>query len=469
MPQKTLVPFQIPVAQDSTKASLERIKKQLTPSGSFLLQGPLLKRSETLRKWNQRWFTLDPTTGKLEYRIERGDIAPKGLITFDGSSSIIVSPLNLQGSIKYNGCCIYIQTSNKTEYFLCAETPGAAQAWVTTLRAAQLVLKAHKEAVTCLGGNGSSAIGTIAAVVAAANATAKEAAKEVAAALQSSTVAASKSGNLEAIDGFMDNLSIMKETLKVKDEELRQMTKDLRARDVTIKELAEQLSDTAEAAEAAASAAHIMDKERKAVRSEIVKLRKELDEKLQLSSQELQTMKKQLSAAEKARDEAMKETLLWRGELAKAGEHALIMEAALARAEETAKQAFAAADIKARDSIHWAAATVLREDARAVPESVSPSQVYNCNGEETEFKVPVVAAHSMPHGIDEHLSDVALGSMHNNIKDLLLDLEVEERKASFEKEKTEVPVDASAIDYDVLESNTDKADVTPDDEPQLHT
>lgn len=68
------------------------------------------------------------------------------------------------------------------------------------------------------------------------------------------------------------------------------MAKDMRARDATIKDLAVRLSETAEAAEAAASAAHIMDNERKAVRSEIVKLRKELDEKLQLSSHEVSVL-----------------------------------------------------------------------------------------------------------------------------------------------------------------------------------
>ena len=62
------------------------------------------------------------------------------------------------------------------------------------------------------------------------------------------------------------------------------MAKDMRAKDATIKDLAERLSETAEAAEAAASAAHIMDKERKSVRNEIAKLRKDVDEKLHSSS-----------------------------------------------------------------------------------------------------------------------------------------------------------------------------------------
>ena len=74
-------------------------------------------------------------------------------------------------------------------------------------RAAQLVLKAHKGAVSSLGGNAPSTLGTISTVVAAANAVAKEAAKEVAASFQSSAIKPKPS---EGSDGIMDNLSIMK-------------------------------------------------------------------------------------------------------------------------------------------------------------------------------------------------------------------------------------------------------------------
>lgn len=320
-----------------SKASLDKIKAQLTTSGRFLLHGSLLKRSETLRKWNQRWFTLDPTTGRMEYRVERGDITPKGSINFDIGSTIIVSPINLQGLPKYDGCCIYIQNMAKKEYCLCAETRGAARAWVSTLQAAQLVLKAHKEAVSSLGGTGTAKLGTVAAVVAAANATAKEASKEIAAAMQASAPGA-KPDSLQGNDMPMDAMSIMKETLRVKDEELHQMAKETRARDATIKELAERLSETAEAAEAAASAAKIMDKERKAVRTEIAKLRGELNEKGRLSSVDLKIVKQNLLAAERSRDEAVQEAHKWRAELAKAREHAVIMEAALLRAEEAARQ-----------------------------------------------------------------------------------------------------------------------------------
>lgn len=104
---------------EDLKAKLEKIKKQLSASsGSVLLQGPLLKRSETLRKWNQRWFTLDPSTGRMEYRFQRSDPSPRGLIHFDADSTITVSPLNIQGDRKYDGCCfciLDIKASNGSE------------------------------------------------------------------------------------------------------------------------------------------------------------------------------------------------------------------------------------------------------------------------------------------------------------------------------------------------------------------
>lgn len=345
-----------PVDQvDGTENSLDKIKKQLnSASGRTLLQGPLLKRSETLRKWNERWVTLDPTTGKLEYRVRRNDLAPKGSIIFDANSTITVSPINFHGFQKYDGCCFYIATPQKKEYFLCAETPGAAKAWVATLRASQLVLKAHREAVNSLSGNGSSKLGTVAAVVAAANSTAKESAKEIGAAMQISRKAALAAVTHQANnDGYMDDLTIMKETLKVKDEELHQLVRELRARDSTIKEIADKLSETAEAAESAALAAHAMDKERKAAVAEIERLSREMDERLRSSALKLKESDENLAVLTKERDNLMKqrnaalqEAHLWRGELAKARDRAVIMEAALVRAEERAK--FSEADAEAR-------------------------------------------------------------------------------------------------------------------------
>lgn len=78
------------------------------------------------------------------------------------------------------------------------------------LRATQLVLKAHKEAVNSLSGNGSAKLGTVATVVAAANSTAQESSKEIERAMQVSLrntlgIVANKT-----TDGPMDDLAIMK-------------------------------------------------------------------------------------------------------------------------------------------------------------------------------------------------------------------------------------------------------------------
>nr|GMC85827.1 switch-associated protein 70 [Ipomoea batatas] len=94
---------------EDTKTSLEKIKRQLASgSGRNLLQGPLLKRSETLRKWNERWVILDPTTGKMEYKAKRNEPTVKGTILFDANSTITTSPVNFHGLPKYDGCCFCI-------------------------------------------------------------------------------------------------------------------------------------------------------------------------------------------------------------------------------------------------------------------------------------------------------------------------------------------------------------------------
>lgn len=76
--------------------------------------------------------------------------------------------------------------------------------------AAQLVLKAHKEAVNSLSGNGSAKLGTVAAVVAAANSTAQECSKEIEAAMQISLRNALGMMSNRITDGPMDDLTIMK-------------------------------------------------------------------------------------------------------------------------------------------------------------------------------------------------------------------------------------------------------------------
>jgi hypothetical protein len=82
---------------DATENSLDKIKRQLASgSGRNLLQGPLFKRSETLRKWNERWVILDPTTGKMEYKTRRNEPTIKGTILFDENSTISISPVNFQ-------------------------------------------------------------------------------------------------------------------------------------------------------------------------------------------------------------------------------------------------------------------------------------------------------------------------------------------------------------------------------------
>ncbi|KAJ0740072.1 putative pleckstrin domain, PH-like domain superfamily [Helianthus annuus] len=263
------------VNTNTTEASLDKIKRQLASgSGRHLLQGPLLKRSETLRKWNERWVILDPTTGKMEYKIRRNDPNIKGTIVFDSNSTIMTSPFNFHGLPKYDN---YIATPQKKEYFLCAETPGAARAWVATLHAAQLVLRAHKEAVNSLAGNSNAKLGTVSAVVTAANSTALESSKEIEAAMQISRRNALGSVLNKTPDAPLDDFTIMKETLRVKDEELQNLARDIRARDSTIKEIAEKLTETAEAAESAASAAHMLDEQRRIATSEVDHFKKELE------------------------------------------------------------------------------------------------------------------------------------------------------------------------------------------------
>ncbi|WVY90509.1 hypothetical protein V8G54_036023 [Vigna mungo] len=350
-------------AAETTENSLEKIKRQLaSASGRNLLQGPLLKRSETLRKWNERWVILDPTTGKMEYKIRRNEPSVKGTIIFDANSTITVSPVNFQGLPKYDGCCFCILfvifmafnigTPQKKDYFLCAETPGAARAWVSTLHATQLVLKAHKEAVNSLSGNGSTKLGTVATVVAAANSTALECSKEIEAAMQISLRNALGMMNNRTTDGPMDDLTIMKETLRVKDEELQNLSRDLRARDSTIKDIADKLSETAEAAEAAASAAYTMDEHRRIACAEIERLNKDSEKQ-----QELFTQK---------RDAAIQEANMWRTELAKAREHDVILEAAVVRAEEKVRVAEANAETRIREAFQReSAATKEKEELLA--------------------------------------------------------------------------------------------------------
>lgn len=355
-----------PPRAEDTETSLEKIKRQLTSgSGRNLLQGPLLKRSETLRKWNDRWMILDPTTGKMVYKIRRNEPNVKGTVIFDANSTITMSPVNFHGLPKYDGCCFYIGTPQKKDYFLCAETPGAARAWVSTLHATQLVLKAHKEAVNSLSGTGSAKLGTVATVVAAANSTALESTKEIEAAMQISMRNALGIVAKKMDDGQMDDLAIMQETLQVKDEELQNMAREIRARDSTIKEIAEKLSDTADAAEAAASAALTMDEQRRTACAEIERLKKDSEKQLQSTVLKLREFEEKSMALSKERDQlikqrdsAIQEAYLWRSELAKARDRVVILEAAVLRSEEKVRVTEADAVAKIKDAIQKESAAV---------------------------------------------------------------------------------------------------------------
>ncbi|XP_044503623.1 switch-associated protein 70-like isoform X2 [Mangifera indica] len=363
--------------------SLEKIKRQLTSgSGRHLLQGPLLKRSETLRKWNERWMILDPTTGKMEYKTRRNEPTVKGIVTFDENSTITVSPVNFHGLPKYNGCCFYIGTPQKKDYFLCAETPGATRAWVATLHAAQLVLKAHKEAVNSLSGNGPARLGTVATVVAAANSTAMECSKEIEAAMQISLRNALGMVTNRITDGPMDDLTIMKETLLVKDEELQNLARDLRARDSTIRDIADKLSETAEAAEAAAAAALTMDEQRKIACAEIERITKDSSKQLEMSMSKLKEYEEKFMALSKERDQLIKqrdsafqEAHLWRSELAKARERAVILEAAVVRGEEKVRVAEADAEAQIKEAAQKEAAALKSKEELLVYVSMLQAQL----------------------------------------------------------------------------------------------
>jgi len=251
-----------------------------------------------------------------------------------------------------------IGTPQKKEYFLCAETPSAARAWVSTLHAAQLVLQAHKEAVNSLGDNGPAKLGTVATVVAVANATAIEATKEVEAAMKISLRAALGSTTNKLTKGQLDDLTIMMETLRVKDDELHQLLQDIRARDSTINEIADKLQETAEAAETAASAANSIDEERRFLLSELERLKQDHEKQVEVSLLRLRESeeKAKLLVEERdhlltERDSALQEAQMWRSELGKARGNAVILEAAVVRAEEKARVSAADADLRVKEAV----------------------------------------------------------------------------------------------------------------------
>ncbi|KAG1368473.1 hypothetical protein COCNU_14G009410 [Cocos nucifera] len=233
----------------------------------------LLKESDCwrnlgLRKWNERWVILDPTSGKMEYKTRRNETVVKGTIIFDSNSTITLSPVNFH--------------------------------------ATQLVLRAHKEAVNSLSGNGSAKLGTVAAVVAAANSTAVEASKEIEEAMKVS---------MRTALGLLTN--------KTSEDHLDDLT--------------------------------------------IMKLR-ESEEKVMALSKEREILLKQ-------RDSALQEAQLWRSELAKARERAVVLEAAVVRAEERARVSEADAEARIRGAAEKAAATAKEKEDLLALVNILQSQV----------------------------------------------------------------------------------------------
>jgi hypothetical protein len=90
----------------------------------FVLINLITLWNSQLKKWNERWVKLDPTTGKIEYkygnymlfstghnlqtlqknmipifgicRVRRSDSEVRGVIVFDSTSTVILSPMNFQ-------------------------------------------------------------------------------------------------------------------------------------------------------------------------------------------------------------------------------------------------------------------------------------------------------------------------------------------------------------------------------------
>jgi len=148
------------------------------------------------------------------------------------------------------------------------------------------------------------------------------------------------------------------ETLRVKDDELHQLLQDIRARDSTIMEIADKLQETAEAAQTAASAAHSIDEARRILSSELECLREEQENQVELSLIRLRESeeKAKLLAEEREhllrqRDSALQEAQMWRSELGKARGNAVILEAAVVRAEEKARVSVADANMRIKEAV----------------------------------------------------------------------------------------------------------------------
>lgn len=255
--------------------------------GNVVLQGPLLKRSETVRQWEWQWIDLHVLTGKLEYWTHGREAPSTGVVKLDAYSTVMISPVNVIKETQYDACCFYITTSQRREHFFCAQTPKAAEAWVATLRAAVSVRRAHNEASDLSSNNAHYKLGNVATVVAAANIISQDAAQV----LQKSMTIAAVSPSASCIKPIpasastpsacinkcisspdVDSSYLMREELKVKDKEIRHLARDLKSRNKVIKELGDRLIETAEAAESTASSVHVVHKRYQESLSEVDRL-----------------------------------------------------------------------------------------------------------------------------------------------------------------------------------------------------
>jgi len=146
--------------------------------------------------------------------------------------------------------------------------------------------------------------------------------------------------------------------LRVKDDELHQLLQDIRARDSTINDIADKLQETAEAAETAASAANSIDEERRFLLSELERLKQDHEKQVEVSLLRLRESeeKAKLLVEERdhlltERDSALQEAQMWRSELGKARGNAVILEAAVVRAEEKARVSAADADLRVKEAV----------------------------------------------------------------------------------------------------------------------
>nr|XP_024366018.1 uncharacterized protein LOC112277660 isoform X2 [Physcomitrium patens] len=313
--------------------------------GNVVLQGPLLKRSETVRQWEWQWIDLHVLTGKLEYWTHGREAPSTGVVKLDAYSTVMISPVNVIKETQYDACCFYITTSQRREHFFCAQTPKAAEAWVATLRAAVSVRRAHNEASDLSSNNAHYKLGNVATVVAAANIISQDAAQV----LQKSMTIAAVSPSASCIKPIpasastpsacinkcisspdVDSSYLMREELKVKDKEIRHLARDLKSRNKVIKELGDRLIETAEAAESTASSVHVVHKRYQESLSEVDRLRRQLAQAVK----QIRDADARRAAALIVEEAALQEAHRCRLELGKFQERGVLLQAAMVHIDE---------------------------------------------------------------------------------------------------------------------------------------